>query len=50
MFSFENKSIWIGCSKLPVLWWEYLASGNNGLTYGTETKDLTIGHAFQVSL
>ena len=50
MFTFKDKYISIGCSQFPVLWWEYLASANNGLTYGPETTDLTKGHAFQLYL
>ena len=45
MFTVKDKCIWIGCSKLAVLWWEYVASANNGLTYGPETTDLKESHA-----
>ena len=50
MFTVKDKCIWIGCSKLAVLWWEYVASANNGLTYGPETTDLKESHAFQLYL
>ena len=50
MFSFWDLSTWIGCIKFPVLWWEYLASATNGLTYGAETADLTKGHSLQLDL
>ena len=50
MFSFQDKWIWIGSGKFSVLWWECLAPGNNGSTYGPETKDLTKDHAFQLYL
>ena len=33
---------------MSVLWWEYLASGNKGLTCGPETIDLTKSHDFKL--
>ena len=50
MFSFYDKRISIGCSKFTVVWSEYIASANNGLTYGPDTKNITKWHAFQLCL